>query len=147
MIKSILQFEEVGVKKLSCVLEKFIKEPEKQAEFIYGITDSVVQLGLDMITETFESMDEELRKSAFRKTKWVISRRDETSLITSLGTVKYHKTLFKNKQTGEMRASISDHVSKLRYIYYWAKCNGYHEIWIPGRKVGTHESLSQTSER
>lgn len=101
MIKSILQFEEVGVKKLSCVLEKFIKEPEKQAEFIYGITDSVVQLGLDRITETFESMDEELRKSAFRKTKWVISRRDETSLITSLGTVKYHKTLFKNKQTGE----------------------------------------------
>ena len=36
---------------------------------------------------------------------------------------------------------------KLRYIYYWAKCNGYHEIWIPGRKVGTLESLSQTSER
>ena len=36
---------------------------------------------------------------------------------------------------------------KLRYIYYWAKCNGYHEIWIPGRKACTHESLSQTSER
>lgn len=60
MIKSILQFEEVGVKNLSGVLEKFIKEPEKQTEFIYGITDSVVQLGLDMITETFESMDQRI---------------------------------------------------------------------------------------
>lgn len=23
---------------------------------------------------------------------------------------------------------------KLRYIYYWAKCNGYNEIWTPGKK-------------
>ena len=100
MIKSILQFEEVGVKKLSGVLGKFIKEPEKQAEFIYGITDSVVQLGLDMIAETFEGMDEELRASGLRVKNWVISRRDETTLITSLGTIKYQKTLFKNKSTG-----------------------------------------------
>ena len=100
MIKSIQQFEEVGVKKLGKVLESFVKEPEKQAEFIYGVTDSMIQLGLDIIKETFESMDEELRESGLGKTNWVISRKDETSLITSLGTVKYHKTLFKNKETG-----------------------------------------------
>ena len=56
MIKSIQQFEEVGSIKLTKVLEKFVKEPKKQAEFIYGVTDSVIQLGLDMIAETFESM-------------------------------------------------------------------------------------------
>ena len=44
-------------------------------------------------------MDEELRASGLRKSDWVISRRDKTSLITSLGTVKYEKTLFKNKET------------------------------------------------
>lgn len=100
MIKSIQQFEEIGVKKLGKVLEDFVKTPEKQAEFIYGITDAVIRLGLDIIKETFESMDEELRVSGIRKSGWVISRRDETSLITSLGTVKYEKTLFKNKETG-----------------------------------------------
>lgn len=100
MIKSIQQFEEVGVKKLGKVLESFVKVPEKQAEFVYGVTDAVVRLGLDIIKETFESMDEELRESGQRKSRWVISRKDETSLITSLGTVKYHKTLFKNKETG-----------------------------------------------
>lgn len=42
MIKSIQQFEEVGVKKLGEVLEDFVKQPEKQAEFIYGVTDSVI---------------------------------------------------------------------------------------------------------
>ena len=82
MIKSIQQFEEVGVKKLGKVLEDFVKSPEKQAEFIYGVTDSVIQLGLDIIKETFESMDDELRTSGRRKSSWVISRRDETSLIT-----------------------------------------------------------------
>lgn len=100
MIKSIQHFEEVGVKNLGKVLKDFVKEPDKQAEFIYGITAAVVQLGLDMIKETFESMDEELRDSGMRKSKWVISRRDETSLMTSLGTVNYQKTLFKNKETG-----------------------------------------------
>lgn len=100
MIKSIQQFEENGVKNLTGVLEKFLKDPQQQAEFIYGITDSVVQLGLDMIAETFESMDDELRNSGYRRSNWVISRRDETSLITSLGTVRYCKTLFKNKKTG-----------------------------------------------
>lgn len=100
MIKSIQQFEEFEVKKLGKVLENFVKEPEKQAEFVYGVTDSVIQLGLNIIKETFESMDDELRASGMRKSAWVIVRRDETSLITSLGTVKYYKTLFKNKETG-----------------------------------------------
>lgn len=100
MIKSIQQFEEDGVKKLGKVLENFVKEPEKQAEFVYGVTDSVIQLGLNIIKEIFESMDDELRASGMRKSAWVIVRRDETSLITSLGTVKYYKTLFKNKETG-----------------------------------------------
>ena len=74
MIKSIQQFEEVGVKNVIKVLESFVKEPQKQAEFIYGITDSVIQLGLDMIAETFERMDEELRTSGFRRKKWEIGR-------------------------------------------------------------------------
>lgn len=100
MIKSILHFEEKGVKKLTKILENFYKEPEKQAELVYGVTETVVQLGLDILAESFESMDEELRKSVYRKHKWVISRRDETSLLTSLGTIRYKKTLFKNKETG-----------------------------------------------
>lgn len=65
MIKSIQQFEEVGVKNLAVIIESFVREPQKQAEFIYGVTDSVIQLGLNMIAETFERMDEELRTSRF----------------------------------------------------------------------------------
>lgn len=112
MIKSIQHFEEVGVKKLGKVLEDFVGMPDKQAEFIYGVTDSVIQLGLDIIKETFESMDEELRACGRRKSGWVINRRDETSLITSLGTVKYRKTLFRNKVTGACEYLL-DHIMGL----------------------------------
>ena len=81
-------------------IENFMKDPISHAEFIYGITDHVIQLGLDMIAETFTSMDEAIRESGKRKQNWVIVRRDETTLLTSLGIVAYKKTLFKNKGTG-----------------------------------------------
>lgn len=32
----------------------------------------------------------------------------------------------------KISASYKD--DKLRYIFYWAKCNGYNEIWTPGKK-------------
>ena len=66
MIKRIQHFEEVGLRIFSKVLEKFAKEPEKRAEFVYKITESVVQLDLYLIAKTFKSMDDELKKSKFR---------------------------------------------------------------------------------
>lgn len=41
-----------------------------------------------------------------------------------------HKIIERN--TEHITSSYQDR--KLRYIYYWAKCNGYHEIWLPGKK-------------
>jgi hypothetical protein len=101
MFKSIQQFGEVGVKILEKVIETFVLDPKNQADFIYGITESVTKLGLSIIAETLEEMDEELRNSGIRKTRWSIVKRDETTLLTSLGNVTYKKTLFINKESGE----------------------------------------------
>ena len=54
-----------------------------------------------MIAEEWEGYDELLRKRKNLRPEWYIVRRDETTLLTSLGSVTYHKTLFKNKYTGE----------------------------------------------
>ena len=89
MIKSIQQFGEVGVKILEKVIGKFVMDPENQADFIYGVTESVTKLGLSIVEETLEEMDEELRNSAIRKKKWNIVKKDETTLLTSLGNVTY----------------------------------------------------------
>lgn len=101
MIKSIQQFGEVGVNFLEKVIEKFMMNPKNQADFIYGITENIINLGLSIISETLEEMDEELRNSSFRKKKWSIVKKDETTLLTSMGNVTYKKTLFINKESGE----------------------------------------------
>lgn len=101
MIKSIQQFGEVGVDFLEKVIEKFMMNPKNQADFIYGITENVINLGLSIIAETLEEMDKELRNSSFRKKKWNIVKKDETTLLTSMGNVTYRKTLFINKESGK----------------------------------------------
>lgn len=101
MVNSIQQFISTGIEKLEKIMIDFAENPEKIAEMVYGVTDSITDLGLSIIAEELESHDETLRNSAKRKREWYIVRRDETSLLTSLGTVRYKKTLFKNKETGK----------------------------------------------
>ncbi|MBB2182432.1 ISLre2 family transposase [Lachnospiraceae bacterium MD1] len=101
MIKSIQHFEEVGIRNLEKEVEKFLKNPKDMASFVYGIQDNIIKLGLDIIKETLESCDETLRNSGKRKKDWQIVKKDEKTLITSLGKVCFEKTLFKNKVTGE----------------------------------------------
>ena len=73
----------------------------KRPVFTRGIHDGVNELGLNIIKVTFEDCDQMLRESGKRKLDWYIVRKDEKELTTSLGTVKFKKTLFQNKQSGK----------------------------------------------
>lgn len=101
MINSIQQFCSNGAKKLEKVMVDYSADMTKIAEMINGVTKGVVDLGLSIIAEEWESYDELLRSRKELRSEWYIVRRDETTLLTSLGNVTYHKTLFKNKFTGE----------------------------------------------
>lgn len=101
MIKSIQQFQEKGVKNLEKVFDNYSQDMTKMAEMVWGVRDVVTKLGLELITEELEFYDDYLRKDAKRKEKWYVVRRDESTLLTSLGKICYHKTLFKNRETGE----------------------------------------------
>ena len=90
-----------GVKRLTNVFKTYTDDLTKIAEMVYGVTDEVTRLGCSMIAEEWESYDELLRERKDLRQGWYIVRRDETSLLTSLGEVVYHKTLFKNVATGE----------------------------------------------
>ena len=100
MIKSIQQFLTAGTKELSKTMEFFAEDPKKFAEMVYGVTKSVTELGVSIIAEELESWDELIRNSGVRKQSWYIVRKDETTLLTSLGSVIYKKTLFKSKKDG-----------------------------------------------
>ena len=66
------------------------------------IYDMMMELGVSMIAEELENYDEYLRQNKQCRPLWHIVRRDRTSLLTSLGTVTYHKTLFRNRKPGHM---------------------------------------------
>ena len=101
MIKSIQHFQEVGVKNLEEVMVNYSGNMTKIAEMVYGVTENVVKLGLSMIEEELENYDNHLRKKKGCRGDWHIVKRDETTLLTSLGSITYKKTLFKNKNTRE----------------------------------------------
>ena len=108
MEKSILEFQKNGIPSLENIALRFFEEPTKIAEFVGGVRDNVLKLGLAIIKEQFEALDEALQRSEVRKKKWEIVKRDEKSLTTSIGDLSFTKTLFRNKKTGEYRYLLDE---------------------------------------
>ena len=100
MINSIRYFEEKSIYKFEKLENEFMKEPLKLAEYVLSLTDELHNLGLRMIQESLESMNEMLRKSQKRLQHWSESH-ETKQLLTSLGEVTFKKTLFTNKETGK----------------------------------------------
>ena len=101
MINSIKYFEEKCINRFEKLEDDFMKNPTKLAEYVYGLTDELHKLGLEMIKESLESMDMMLQKSPIRLKHWVVEAHSSKQLTTSLGDVVFHKTLFTNKETGK----------------------------------------------
>lgn len=90
-----------GIKNLEKVMVDYSTDMTKIVEMVQGVTKSVVDLGLSMIAKEWENYDKLLRTRKELRSGWYIVRRDESTLLTSLGSVTYHKTLFQNQSTGE----------------------------------------------
>lgn len=84
------------------VIGKFYKEPTKIAEFVSGIAAETNRLGVMLIQETLETMDQMICDSGKRRLEWTVEQHNRKNLLTSLGNVAFRKTLFENKKTGEM---------------------------------------------
>lgn len=101
MINSIQHFQEKGVKELTNIFSNYTDDLTRFAEMVQGVTREVTKLGLSIIEEELESYDQLLRERQDLRKGWYIERREETKLLTSLGEIRYHKTYFHNKETGE----------------------------------------------
>ena len=108
MEKSILEFQENGIPSLENVILKFYEDPTKIAEFVGDVQNNVLQLGLNIIKEQFESLDEAICRSASRKKHWAVVKHDEKTITTSIGDLTFRKTLFRNKKTGESRYLVDE---------------------------------------
>ena len=74
-----------ALKDLKNLRDDFIKNPKKLAEYVLGLTEELHNLGLKMIQESLEEMNQMLRKSPKRLQHWVVESHDTKQLITSLG--------------------------------------------------------------
>ena len=101
MVNSIRYFEEECINRFEKLEDDFMKDPTKLAEYVYGLTDELHKLGLAMIRESLETMDQMLQKSPIRRNKWVVEAHSSKQLTTSLGDVVFRKTLFTSKETGK----------------------------------------------
>lgn len=101
MVNSIKYFEEECINRFEKLEDEFMKNPTKLAEYVYGLTEELHKLGLEMIKESLEAMDQMLQKSPIRKKGWVVESHSSKQLITSLGDVVFRKTLFTSKDTGK----------------------------------------------
>lgn len=101
MVNSIRYFEKECIKKFEKLEDEFMKEPTKMAEYVLGLTEELHRLGLEMIKESLESMNQMLRESPIRLKNWVVEAHDIKQLTTSLGDVQFQKTLFTNRETGK----------------------------------------------
>ena len=113
MKKSITQFFEVGIKKIEKSEDKFIKNPSDIASFALSVKNEILELGLSIIAEMLEEIDLAIKDNLVRKKYWDVVKTDNKTLVTCIGAVKFNKTLYKNKRTGE-RKYLLDKVLELR---------------------------------
>src|SRR5574344_1493576 len=97
MHSSIQQFCEEGIPELIRVQEEFLNDPKKMYEFIKGGVRPFIDAALAYYGETFTGIDDTIRESLWRKEEWYIVRRDDASLLCSIGRIHYSKTLFINR--------------------------------------------------
>ncbi len=89
-------------------LQKLVRDRKDISEFILEMKRILDDVGTKLCAEALEQLNEAYRKSPDRKRKWVVkSKADPNTLATIFGEVKYNRTYFVNKQTGEF-AYLSD---------------------------------------
>ena len=99
MLKSITYFQESIAKKLEKTFIKYSSDMTKIAELVQGVTDCMVEFGLCLLAEELENYDTSVCEKNHLRSDWHVVRKEKASVLTSLGTLHYHKTWFRNKKT------------------------------------------------
>ncbi|MDD3318248.1 MAG: ISLre2 family transposase [Methanosarcina sp.] len=82
--------------------KKLIVEKRDISEFILGTKKTLDEIGVTLVAEALETIDEAYRNSKDRKQNWTVKSKDDKKTLTTIfGEVKYNRTYYENKKTGE----------------------------------------------
>ncbi len=101
MVSSITQLQEKMLHQLEKIFIEYSTDMTKIAELIQGVTESVLTFARCLLVEELESYDSFLCKDKRHRPEWKVVKKASSTLLTSLGSISYHKTLFQNGSTGE----------------------------------------------
>ena len=91
-------------------LEMVLKERKGISDFIINIKKTLDEVGTDLTSGVIEELDKRTKEDINRKQEWVVKSKDNAkSLGTIFGEVKYKRTYYENKRTGEYKY-LSDEI-------------------------------------
>jgi hypothetical protein len=83
-------------------LKNLLLEGKDISAFILGIKKTLDETGVILIAEALEIIDDVYKNSSERKRSWVIhGQAHKKTLTTIFGDVRYKRTYYRNKRTGE----------------------------------------------
>ncbi len=83
-------------------LKDLIREKKDISEFILATKKTLDEIGSTLVVEALETLNEVYKNSKERKRHWTVKEKaTEKTLTTIFGEVKYKRTYYKNKRTGE----------------------------------------------
>lgn len=101
MVSTITQIQGKMLQQLEKIFIEYSMDMTKIAELIQGVTESVLTFACCLLAEEFESYDSFLCEDKRHRPEWNVVKKVSTTLLTSLGSIYYHKTLFQNTKTRE----------------------------------------------
>lgn len=106
MKNSITYFQENIIQKLENIFVTYSSDMTKIAELVQGVTDCMVEFGLCLLAEEFENYNTSICEKKQLRSNWHVVRKENASILTSLGTLHYPKTWFRNSKTGECQCFL-----------------------------------------
>jgi len=89
-------------------LEELVNNKENLSDFIIKTQKTLNKVGVTLVQDLLESLDESILSSNERKKSWYIEKRDqEKNISTVFGVVNYKRTYYKKKEEKEY-AYLSD---------------------------------------
>ena len=91
-------------------LKKLLAGGRDISEFILASKEMLDGIGVKLVAEALETLDQAVKDSRDRKRNWVVKSKDDLkTLVTIFGEVKYKRAYYENKRTEEY-SYLSDEI-------------------------------------
>lgn len=95
--------------------ELFFENPEELASFEQVISDSANRMAADFIGMTLTELDGYLMDNIKRKERFIIQRKRERNMISTVGDLRFERTYCKDIETGEYRYLLDEIIKQPKH--------------------------------